>query len=182
MADFSRRHFIGASAALACAAPCLSAETGWKKALIQGLPTEQSLQPLKEAGFDGIECTAWDATPAEAENARKAADALGMKIHSVMRAWVSMTEPENVAESVESVEKALETAHILGADSILLVPGKTRVQPIPRPWEFDIHFNPETAQVSKVITGDNAPYKAYIDAQSGHRNGTKRTAATHSFR
>ncbi len=166
MADLSRRAFSAATAALGCTTPCFSAERTWKKALIQGLPTEQSLLPLKEAGFDGIECKAWNATPAEAEKARNVADAMGMKIHSVMRGWASLTEPEGVAESVASMEKALQTARILGADTILLVPGRTKVKPIPQPWEFDIQFDAETAAVSKVVAGDNTEFRTYIDTQN----------------
>lgn len=170
MVDQSRRHFVAASAAIACGSACYSMAApggrSLKKALIQGIPTEASLTPLKEAGFDGIECTAWNATPAQAEQGRITAEKLGMKIHSVMRAWVDFNDPAKVDADISSMEKALETARILGADAVLLVPCRTGGTPIPKPWEFDLRFDATTAHVTQVATGDNTPYKDYIEAQN----------------
>ncbi|MCK4565522.1 MAG: sugar phosphate isomerase/epimerase [Verrucomicrobia bacterium] len=170
MANPSRRQFVAASAAVACGPACVSlAAPGGrplKKALIQGIPTEASLTPLKEAGFDGIECQAWNAAPAQAEQGRMAAEKLGMKIHSVMRGWASFNDPSKMAEGIASMEKALETARILGADTVLLVPCRTAVKPIPKPWEFDIRFDEKTAHVSQVVAGDNEPFRKYIETQN----------------
>jgi hexulose-6-phosphate isomerase len=138
----------------------------FKKALIQGIPTEASLTPLKEAGFDGIECQAWDAAPAEADQGRKAAERLGMQIHSVMRGWAGFNDPATVDEGIASMETALQTARILGAETVLLVPCRTKIKPIPQPWEFDIRFDEKTAHVTQVVAGDNTPFKNYIEAQN----------------
>lgn len=166
MGNQSRRRFIAASSAMVCAAHSFGAESKCKKALIHGLPTEASLAPLKEAGFDGIECNAWNASSADAEKARIAADKMGMKIHSVLRGWANMTEPDGVQQSIADTETALKTAQILGADAILLVPGKTQIKPIPQPWEFSIEFDKSSALVSKVVEGDNAPFADYIAIQN----------------
>lgn len=179
MGSPSRRQFVAASAALACGSACcsLAAPKGrpLKKALIQGIPTEASLTPLKEAGFDGIECNAWNAAPAQAEQGRIAAEKLGMKIHSVMRGWTSVNDPAKVDGEIASMEKALETARILGADAVLLVPCRTNVKPIPKPWEFDIRFDEKTAHVTQVVAGDNEPFKKYIEAQN-HATDMSRAA------
>jgi hexulose-6-phosphate isomerase len=166
MADLSRRLFVGASSAAACVSTGLGGGGPFKKALIQGLPTEPSLAPLKAAGFNGIECKTWDATPAEAEQARSVADKLGMRIHSVMRGWADFNDPAKVDESIAGVERALETARILGADAVLLVPCRTRMKPIPQPWEFNLRFDEKTARVTRVVAGDNQPYLNYIETQN----------------
>lgn len=170
MVDQSRRNFMAASTVVACSAACHGMATRggapFKKALIQKMPTEASLAPLKEAGFDGIESKAWDASPAEAEQGRAVAEKMGMRIHSVMRGWADFNEPAKVEESIASVETALQTARILGANTVLLVPCRTKMKSIPEPWEFDIKFDPKTLHVTQVVAGDNAPFKEYIEAQN----------------
>lgn len=173
MDNMTRRHFMAAAATTAvCAgiAPSASADCKFKttlhKALISGLPSEASLTSLKEAGIEGVECKAWGANPAKAEKARKAADKVGMKIHSVMRAWTNFNNPGRFDKDVASVKQALKTAQILGSDAILLVPCRLRGVPSPRPWEFDIELDPKTALVTKVVKGDNSKYKRYIEAHN----------------
>ena len=39
-----------------------------------------------------------------------------------------------------------------------------RAKPIPQPWEFDIEFDEKNGHLQRVVKGDNAPYKAYIEA------------------
>ena len=173
MNKLTRRNFLAAASATAVCVgipPSALAEQKYKttlhKALIRGLPNEASLTELKEAGFEGVECNAWSASPAAAEKARKAADNVGMRIHSVLRAWTNFNNPDGCDKDVASVKRALETAQILGADAILLVPCKMKGAAVPQPWEFDIELDPKTALVTKVVKGDNSKYESYIKAQN----------------
>ena len=93
-----------------------------QKAVIRPLPDESMLLELKTAGFEGIECTAWNASQSDAETARKAADKTGVHIHSVMRAWTQFNDPNQIDQDITTVETALTTAQTLGADAVLLVP------------------------------------------------------------
>jgi hexulose-6-phosphate isomerase len=168
---FSRRDFLAASAAGVglAAAGGRAAETAFKttlhKAVIQGYPSEASLKGLKDAGFEGIECGAWSTEPKKAAEAREVAEKLGMRIHSVMRAWVNFNNPASVEGDIKSVETALKAAQGFGADAILLVPcriGGTA----PQPWEFDIKFDDKTGHITQVVAGDNEKYKAYIETHN----------------
>jgi hexulose-6-phosphate isomerase len=143
-------------------------QTRLKKALIHGLPDEKYLTSLKEAGYDGMESTAWNAEPAKAEEARKIADRLGLKIHCVMRAWTQFNDPKQFDAHVASVETALRTAQILGADAILLVPCRVggAGMKIPKPRELQYEFDEKTNHIKRVVAGDNAPYDAYIAAHN----------------
>jgi hexulose-6-phosphate isomerase len=44
---------------------------------------------------------------------------------------------------------------------------------LPDPWEVDIEFDEKTGHVSRVVKGDNAPFKAYIDAQNWATDSSK---------
>jgi len=167
----SRRGFLAASAAaglgLAAARNAAAApfKTTLHKAMIQGHPSEASLKGLKDAGFEGIECTAWGTKPEDAAKAREVAEKLGMRIHSVLRAWVNFNNPQSVEGDIKSCETALRTAAAYGADAILLVPcriGGTA----PNPWEFDIKFDEKTGHITQVVAGDNEKFKAYIETHN----------------
>ncbi|MBL7220766.1 MAG: sugar phosphate isomerase/epimerase [Phycisphaerae bacterium] len=171
---FTRREFLavsgGAGLALTGAASAVDASAGFKtklyKSLITGKISEKALAQMKEAGFDGVECGAWSAKPADAEKARAIAEKAGMKIHSVLRGWLGMNNPKSVDGSVKSLEVALKTAAGYGADAVLVVPCRVGGKGLPQPWEFDIAFDEKTALVARVVKGDNAKYKDYIDAQN----------------
>lgn len=153
---------IGASGrALAEAAPF---KTKLHKALIRGLPDEKTLTDLKAAGFDGMECTAWNPPADKAEEARKIADRVGCRIHSVLRGWTQFSDPKVFNEHVATVETTLRTAQILGADAILLVPCRVGGMKMPKPREFEIEFDEKTGHLKRVAAGDNAPYADYIKA------------------
>jgi len=186
MARFlKRRTFLKASAAapavLALAragGPAMAAANGYKKALIIGKPDEKNLGAVKAAGFDGVETQAADATVAEAEASRQAAEKVGLPIHSVMRGWMSFNgKPDEVAGSIAKVETSLAAAQAFGADAILLVPcrigGKTLK--MPEAWEFAITFDPDTGHLKQVVAGDNAPFADYIQAHD-HATDTSREA------
>jgi hexulose-6-phosphate isomerase len=157
----------GAGLALAPAARAAEFKTTLRKALIRGLPDDNVLAELKAAGFQGLECSAWNAPAADAEGARKRAEAQGMVIHSVLRGWCEFNhaDPAKVQADVDSVKQSLQTAQRLGADAVLLVPcriGGTA----PDPWSFRIDFDPKTLAVSRVADGDTAPFAEYIKAQN----------------
>ena len=170
--DITRRDFLAASAALSAgmmagrldAAPF---RTTLHKALI-GAPNEETLAGWKAAGFEGMESNKWDVTPAEATEARKIAEKLGMRIHSVLRGWTNFngSDQGQVAKDIESVETALKAAQGYGADALLLVPCKVGGMPMPEPWDFDIEVEEKTCHVTCVVKGDNSKYKEYIEAQN----------------
>jgi len=164
----SRRGFLASSATAGLgllAADRLQAapfKTTLHKAVIQGHPSEGSLKGVKDAGFEGIECTAWNTDPKKAAEAREIAEKVGVRIHSVMRAWVNFNTA-SVEGDIKSCETALRAAQAYGADAILLVPcriGGTA----PQPWEFDIKFDEKTGHITQVVAGDNEKFKGYIEA------------------
>lgn len=138
-----------------------------RKAMIVGEVTESALEPLKAAGFQGVESTHVCAED-EAAKGRAVADRLGMKIHSVLRGWMEFNsdDPAKVESSLDSTRKALRAAAAYGADAILLVPCRIGGMPMPEAWEFQITFDEKTGHVSRVAEGDNARYEAYIKAQN----------------
>ena len=138
-----------------------------RKAMIVGEVTEATLQPYKEAGFQGVETT--HICPAEeAAKGRAVAEKLGMRVHSVLRGWMEFNseDPKKVEEGMEKTRLALRAAKGYGADDILLVPCRVGGMPMPEAWEFELEFDPATGHVTKVAAGDNSKYSAYIQAQN----------------
>jgi len=179
----NRREFLAGSA---CAAAGLALQLSrtargdvfkhrLHKALIVGKPKEDLLKKTKEAGFEGVE--AGIVSPAEAEAARKTAEGLGMRIHSVLRGWASFNsnKPEEVQKSLDLTEKALLAAQGYGADDILLVPARIGGMPMPQAWEFRIRFDEKTGHLISVAEKDNERYKAYMEAHD-HAYDTCRAA------
>ena len=176
----TRREFLAGSAAAAMGltaggtAPGAEFKTTLKKALIGG-PDEGFFRQLKEAGFDGLECTAWNAKPADAAKARALAEKTGVRIHSVLRGWLNLNVEKSVAGDLKSMETALAAAAGYGADTVLTVPCHLGDVAMPQPWEFDIDFDEKTAHVRRVVQGDNEPYQKYIEGQN-HATDTSREA------
>lgn len=147
------------------------------KAKIVGKIDEKALRELKDAGFDGVEVAHLFDDETEAKKARELIEGVGLKAHSVLRGWAEFNsdDPGQVAASFAVTEKALRTAHWLGAETILLVPcrvGGVGVV-LPNPWEFDIEFDEKTGHVSRVVKGDNAPYARYIALQNKSTDTSK---------
>ena len=171
--DLTRREFLAASCAagtgLMMSGRLQAAEfkTTLKKSLI-GAPTEETLAKWKAAGFEGMESSVWDTTPAEAAKARKIAEKLGMRIHSLLRGWTNFNSPDQgqVAKDIAGMETALKAAQGYGADAVLLVPCKIGGLEVPQPWDFEIEFDEKTGMVGRVAKGDNSKYQAYIEAQN----------------
>jgi L-ribulose-5-phosphate 3-epimerase len=175
--DPNRRQFLTAAGVAAGASllPTLSTlavdppvlKGKLRKAMIVGKLKATELQPLKDAGFDGVETT--NVCPdAEATEDRKLIDSIGLRVHSVLRGWMSFNSdnPEKVEETIELTRAALRSAKIYGADAILLVPCRVGGVAVPKPGDFDIEFDEKTGHVSRVVKGDNEPYAHYIREQN----------------
>jgi hexulose-6-phosphate isomerase len=180
---FTRRQFLSRAASAAALAmipalplPAATFRKRIHKAMIVGQVTEATLQPLKEAGFEGVETT-YIGPEAEAAQGRAAAEKLGMRVHSVLRGWMEFnsSDPKKVDESLEKTRLALRAASAYGADAILLVPCRISGMPMPEAWEFDIAFDGKTGHVTRVAAGDNARFETYIKAQN-HATDTSRDA------
>jgi L-ribulose-5-phosphate 3-epimerase len=166
----SRREFLVASAAvgasLATAGSLRAAptKTTLHKALI-GVPSKETFQAWKAAGFEGMESTKWDITPKDAAAARKMAESLDMRIHSVLFGWGNTNGGDAaLADTVTRMETALKAAEGYGADAVLFVPCQFGGMPAPKPWEFDVRFDEKTGHLKQVAAGDNAKYQKYIEA------------------
>ena len=90
-----------------------------------------------EKGLDGVEltvgdCLSVDTTEAEAKELSAYAKAKGVGLRSLATGagwgkWLCADDPAERAEAVEFVKKYLQLAAWLGADTVLVVPGATRV-------------------------------------------------------
>ncbi len=178
--NITRRDFLAASAAVGAglvagrldAAPF---STTLHKALI-GSPSEETLSSWKAAGFDGMESNKWDVTPDEAARARKVAEKLDMRIHSVLRGWTNFNSRDDaqVAKDIASVETALKATEGYGGDALLLVPCRVGGMAMPEPWDFDIEFDEKACRVRRVASGDNGPYAEYMAAQNHATDSTRK--------
>ena len=140
-------------------------KTQLHKAAIVGEITAERMEELAKMGYDGVETTVWDIDVEKAREARKIAEAAGIKIHSVMRAWTNFNQPNSAEGDIKSVVRALQAAAAYGASTILLVPCRIGGA-APAPWDFKIDYDPKTLMVSKVAEGDNSKYAEYIKLQN----------------
>jgi hexulose-6-phosphate isomerase len=174
---FTRRNFLAASAAAAVLGPQIPALAAdeplrgrIRKAMIVRIPTEATLQPYKEAGFEGVEAQEYTKmTEEEATRLREKAAAMDMRIHSVMRGWASFNSDDAKKRNatIEETRQAMRIAKAYGADDILLVPCRIGNEvAMPDPGDFDIEFDEKTLHVSRVVAGDNSKFEGYIAAQN----------------
>lgn len=166
----NRREFLATTAMASVAFRTSAApefKTSLRRAMIVGEPTENSLRPLKDAGFDGVETSAL-VDPEKAASCRKLAENMGLRIHSVLRGWAEFNsdDPAKVAATLATTEKALRAAQGYGADAVLLVPCRIGGMPMPDPWDFAIAFDEKTGHVLRVVEGDNGKYAKYIEAHN----------------
>jgi L-ribulose-5-phosphate 3-epimerase len=168
----TRRQFLGRTAALStlALAPSLPSRAATfrgrlRKAMIVGELTEAALEPLKAAGFQGVETT-HICPENEAAQGRAIADKMGLRVHSVLRGWMEFNseDTKKVEDSLEKTRLALRAAKSYGADAILLVPCRIGGLPMPEAWEFDLAFDERTGHLKRVAAGDNAKFEAYIKA------------------
>ncbi len=127
----NRREFVTASAVAAASAGSLAAarlpiRKGVYSSMLPKGSWEERFRIARAVGFEDVELpTTEDAK--EAEQAKKAAAAAGIRIHSVMNQahWkfpLSSPDPAVVAQSIKGMEVSLQNAHFWGADTVLLVP------------------------------------------------------------
>jgi L-ribulose-5-phosphate 3-epimerase len=150
----NRRTFLAASAAPLAAAAAPSA-LPIRKAVLhsmlpKSMPYADQFKLAKDAGFVQVEC---QTTPdqAEAEKIKKASDAAGLPIHSVMNMahWkypLSSADPADVAKSREGMETSLHNAHLWGAQTVLLVPAVVNPQ-----TSYKDAWTRSVAEIKKMI-------------------------------
>lgn len=123
-----RRDFLALSAA--AAAPAAGRLPIRKGILLGMLPRNMSYADrcrlAREVGFEELEVGTVE-DPAEAAEIKKAAEAAGLRIHSVMNQahWkypLSSADPDVVERSIQGMQTSLENARLWGADVVLLVP------------------------------------------------------------
>ena len=167
MPTIHRRAFvIGSGAAgLGLVAPRLQAapfKTTLHKAMCIRQPDEDTLRAHKEAGFEGVEPSARQITRERAEETRKLADRIGIRIPSLMGGGSA---------------EGLRVAAICGADAVLHVPGGVRDVRTPEPWEFDIEFDEKNGHLIRVVPRDNEKYRAYIEAHNRAMDAARESVA-----
>ena len=130
-----RREWMMTAAAALAAAPLAGQGGKMERALIDSmLPKELDLvdrfKLAIETGFTAMEVRAV-ADDSEAERIHDAAQAAGLRIHSVMNQthWrhpLSSPDPAEVEACVEGMRASLRQAELYGADAVLLVPAVVR--------------------------------------------------------
>ena len=103
-----------------------------------------------EAGFEGVEV---EVSQGPAAEIREAADRAGMVVHSVhcaanYRHPLSSGDPATRAAGVTATLAAIEAARVLGADTMLLIPGKV---------DDDASYGDVYARSQQVIRRDILP-------------------------
>lgn len=168
---FNRRDFL-ASSAISSAAIMLGCNgqanvnkirsSRCRKALIVKDPTEEVMSKIKSAGFDGVEVNG--PTPGTSEKIKKIAENTGLRVHSVLYGWAGFNSSDlaKVNIALKQTIDSLVSAQILGADNILLVPGRIDTRPAPKPWDFRVKFDKTTGYITSVTDTDNSRYAKYI--------------------
>ncbi len=183
---WTRRDFLGTTAVLGAALPMMglngmaaSAESVESKSYktklykacgVQMGSAKATIEKAAKEGYQGLEMWDWNVDIVKAREIRAIAEANGVRIHSVVRAWTNFNQPAGVKADIESVKKALQTAHAYGADTILLVPCRISERGVLPADKFKIDFDPNTCMVKSIVDGDNSSYKKYIEL---HNEATK---------
>lgn len=101
---------------------------------------KESLALAKDAGFEGVELAlnatgelSMESSEAEVKEVKKIADDMGLSLYSLSSGlcWdyrLSDDDPALRAKAKDMIKKQLETAKILGADTVLVVPGVVNVE------------------------------------------------------
>ena len=101
---------------------------------------KESLTLAAHAGFDGVELAlnasgelSMESSEAEIKEIKKAADDMGLSLYSLScgLCWdyrLSDDDPAMRQKAKDMIKKQLETAKILGADTILVIPGVVNVE------------------------------------------------------
>ena len=100
----------------------------------------ESLTLAKDAGFEGVELAlnatgelSMESTEQEIKEVKKVADDMGLALHSLScgLCWdyrLSDDDPTMRLRAKDMIKKQLEAAKILGADTVLVVPGVVNVE------------------------------------------------------
>ncbi|HWR50465.1 MAG TPA: sugar phosphate isomerase/epimerase family protein [Bryobacteraceae bacterium] len=162
----NRRIFLATAAALPVSAAAAGTRLPIQKAVYAGmLPRNLSwadkFKLARDTGFEQMEC-ATEENPSVAEEIKKAAEATGIRIHSVMNQahWkypLSSTDPAAIAQSMKGMETSLKNANFWGADTVLLVPAvvnpETRYQDAWTRSQANVRKLIPLAQKLKVVIG-----------------------------
>ncbi len=150
----TRRSLVSAAPGVAMAAAAAGRLPVRKGVLLGMLPKQMSLADrfklARDVGFEQIELPTME-NQQEAEECKKASEAAGLPIHSVMNMahWkypLSSSDPAVVAESVKGMETSLRNARFWGAETVLLVPAVVNPQtPYADAWKRS------TGQIRKMI-------------------------------
>jgi hexulose-6-phosphate isomerase len=150
-ARFTRRDVVRLGAAAALAGPhfALAADAKQKKKLdlrlavkygmikVPDASPQEKLELVKKIGFEGVEINA--PGDLDLQEIVAASAATGIKIHGVIDSthWkVRMSDPDEAvrAQAIADLKEGIRTAKIVGADTVLLVPGKV-TDPKNENWE-----------------------------------------------
>jgi len=117
---------------------------------LPGETFEEKFELAKDAEFQGIEIGPLE-TAEQRENYKKAADDLGLELHSVINTiqWslpLSDPDPDVRKQSIEHLEKSIKTASAVGADAVLLVPAVVK-KDVP----YDVAYERSQAEIKKAI-------------------------------
>lgn len=129
-----------------------------------GKSAEEAMLMAKEAGFDGIELTfdaAGDLNPETTDEhlleLKKKAQEIGIAIPSIASSlyWTysfTSDDPEERTKAHETAVKQLHMAKMLGADTILVVPGSVSVEFVPeRPVvPYDVAYDRALEEMKKL--------------------------------
>jgi hexulose-6-phosphate isomerase len=115
-----------------------------------GLDVEERFRLAAEAGFDGIEVHGTDAVD-ELKRAKAAADAVGLEIPSIMASthWahpLSSADEATRQRTVDSMIFTIETASLVGADTVLLVPGVVNDE-----TSYEDAYTRSQAEIKKLV-------------------------------
>jgi L-ribulose-5-phosphate 3-epimerase len=98
-----------------------------RRMLPKDMPFAQQCELARRCGFEGMEVEQQDIEDSDqAQEMKKVARDLGVPIHSVVFGWASFTEPnkKTAQTSLEQMKQTLRHAQAVGADAVLLVPGR----------------------------------------------------------
>lgn len=158
--QWRRREFLGAMLAASVRGHALAAGEGTprlKKAVKYGMikvpnaSVEEKFKLIKSLGFEGVEVDS--PSNLNRDEALAASRATGIKIHGVIDSvhWnIRLSDPDATvrAKGVEHLRGAIDDAKFLGADTVLLVPGKVTNS---ETENFEQCYQRSQAEVRKVI-------------------------------
>jgi hexulose-6-phosphate isomerase len=118
---------------------------------VPGASVEDKFNLARSLGFQGVEVD----SPGnlDREEAKKAQDKTGIKIHGVIDSvhWrIRLSDPSEIvrAKGVEALRAAIDDAKFYGADTVLLVPGKVSD---PKTESFEQCYSRSQEEIKKVI-------------------------------